>query len=89
MTTQFNDGEYLQTQLQHWQVKAFDQMVRLVELESQLALTNQKLQIAEQNATEFHAALMAHERQLDAEAIEDGEVPTHQPEPVETPCGCE
>ena len=87
--TQFNDGKYLETQLQHWQVKAFDQMVRLVELESQLALTNQKLQIAEQNATDFHAALMAHESQLDAETIEAGEVPIHQPEPTETPCGCD
>lgn len=85
MTTQFNDGEYLQTQLQHWQTKAFDQMVRLIELESQLALTNQRLQMAEQNATEFHSALLAHERSLSGTE----EVPTHQPEPVETPCGCE
>ena len=85
MTTLFTDDEYLQTQLQHWQTKAFDQMVRLIELESQLALTNQRLQMAEQARDEFHSALLAHERSLDGTE----EVPIHQPEPVETPCGCD
>ena len=84
MTT-FDERQVLETQLQHWQTKAFDQMTRVIELESQLALTNQRLQIAEQNATQFHAALVEHERRLDGA----GEVPTHQPEPVETPCGCD
>ena len=84
MTT-FDEREYLQTQLQHWQAKAFDQMTRLIELESQLALTNQKLQEAETNVLSLHDAVMVKEARQDA----GEEVPTHQPEPVETPCGCD
>lgn len=89
MTTPFEDRLYLETQLQHWQTKAFDQMVRLVELESQLALTNEKLQASETYATQLNEVVMANEARLDANAVDTGEeVPIHQPESTESPCGC-
>lgn len=85
MSTQFDQREYLTTQIQFWQRKTFDLMNREVELETQLCLVNKKLQEAVSNRDELHAALMEHEARLDSAK----EFPISETEPVESPCGCE
>lgn len=96
MSAQFDQREYLTTQIQFWQRKTFDLMNREVELETQLCLVNKKLQEAVSNRDELHAALMEHEARLDPRAAQPPcrldnteEFPTSEAEPVESPCGCE